>query len=70
MLELRFIRENIELVRQKCELRHLDPSLLERFSQSDGKRLELLAQVEALKNQRNTVSKEIAQQDRSSRSFH
>ena len=61
MLELRFIRENIELVRQKCELRHLDPSLLERFSQSDGKRLELLAQVEALKNQRNTVSKEIAQ---------
>ncbi len=61
MLELRFVRENLELVRQKCELRRLDPAVLERFSQVDGQRLEILAQVEALKNQRNTVSKEIAQ---------
>ena len=61
MLELRFVRENMELVRQKCQLRQLDPSLLERFSQTDNQRLELLSQVESLKNQRNTVSKEIAQ---------
>jgi len=61
MLELRFVRENLELVRQKCELRRLDPAVLGRFSQVDGQRLELLTQVEALKNQRNTVSKEIAQ---------
>ena len=61
MLELRFVRENMELVRQKCELRRLDPSLLERFAQSDSRRLELLSQVEGLKNKRNTVSKEIAQ---------
>lgn len=60
MLELRFVRENMELVRQKCELRRLDPSLLERFGESDGRRLELLSQVEGLKNKRNTVSKEIA----------
>lgn len=61
MLELRFVRENLELVRQKCELRRLDPAVLGRFSQVDGQRLKLLTQVEALKNQRNTVSKEIAQ---------
>lgn len=61
MLELRFVRENMELVRQKCELRRLAPSLLERFAQSDSRRLELLSQVEGLKNKRNTVSKEIAQ---------
>ena len=61
MLELRFVRENMELVRQKCELRRLAPSLLERFAQSDSRRLELLSQVEGLKNKRNTVSREIAQ---------
>ncbi|NLZ16216.1 MAG: serine--tRNA ligase [Desulfobulbaceae bacterium] len=60
MLELRFVRENMELVQQKCQLRQVDPTLLKRFSQTDNQRLELLAQVEALKNQRNTVSKEIA----------
>ncbi len=61
MLELRFVRENLELVRQKCRLRQLDPTLLDRFSHIDSQRLELLAQTETLKNQRNTVSKEIAQ---------
>ena len=61
MLELRFVRENLDLVRQKCQLRRVDPSLLEHFSQTDSQRLELLSQVESLKNQRNTVSREIAQ---------
>lgn len=61
MLELRFVRENLELVRQKCGLRQLDPALLERFSHIDGQRLDILAQVERLKQQRNTVNKEIAQ---------
>lgn len=61
MLELRFVRENLELVRQKCDLRQLDPTLLERFSHIDGQRLDILAQVERLKQQRNTVNKEIAQ---------
>jgi len=60
MLELRFVRENLELVRQKCLLRGVDPQLLDRFSATDHRRLALLAEVETLKNQRNTVSKTIA----------
>jgi seryl-tRNA synthetase len=60
MLELRFVRENLELVRQKCRLRGVDPQLLDRFSATDHRRLALLAEVETLKNQRNTVSKTIA----------
>jgi len=60
MLELRFVRENLELVRQKCRLRGVDPQLLDRFSAIDHRRLALLAEVETLKNQRNTVSKTIA----------
>jgi len=60
MLELRFIRENLEHVRERSILRGIDPALFDTFSAVDTKRLELLGQVETLKNRRNTVSKEIA----------
>jgi seryl-tRNA synthetase len=60
MLELRFIRENIELVRKKTAHRGIDPALIDRFSETDAKRLELLGEVENLKNRRNTVSRDIA----------
>ena len=60
MLELRFVRENLDLVRNKSLLRGQDPQLLERFAQIDSRRLAVLAEVEALKNRRNTVSKTIA----------
>lgn len=61
MLELRFIRENLELVREKTAHRGIDTVLIDRFTETDGKRLELLAEVENLKNRRNTVSREIAE---------
>lgn len=61
MLELRFIRENIDLVRTKTAHRGIDPALIDRFTDTDARRLELLAGVENLKNRRNTVSREIAE---------
>ncbi len=60
MLELRFIRENIDLVREKCLHRGMNTDLTEKFTEIDGKRLALLTEVEQLKNRRNTVSKDIA----------
>jgi seryl-tRNA synthetase len=60
MLELRFVRENLELVREKSILRGVAPQLIDQFSTTDYRRLALLTEVEALKNQRNTVSKTIA----------
>ena len=60
MLELRFVRENIELVRSKSQLRGVAPQILDRFTQTDTRRLTALAEVEALKNRRNTVSRTIA----------
>ncbi|WP_028579657.1 serine--tRNA ligase [Desulfogranum japonicum] len=59
MLELRFIRENIDLVREKSQLRGVDPQLFEQFTRLDEQRLATLGEAEALKNKRNTVSKEI-----------
>ena len=60
MLELRFVRENLDLVRKKSLLRGVDPQLIDQFSETDSRRLRTLTEVEALKNQRNTVSKTIA----------
>jgi seryl-tRNA synthetase len=60
MLELRFVRENLELVRKKSLLRGVDPQLIDRFAETDSRRLTVLAETESLKNQRNTVSKTIA----------
>ncbi len=60
MLELRFIRENIDLVRDKCLHRGMDTALIDTFTEIDCKRLAILGEVEQLKNRRNTVSKEIA----------
>ncbi len=61
MLELRFIRENLDLVREKTAHRGISTDKVDDFASVDQKRLELLQDVESLKNKRNTASKEIAQ---------
>lgn len=60
MLELRFIRENTDLVREKTKKRGIDPSLIDRFTETDSRRLALLNEAENLKNRRNIASKNIA----------
>ena len=60
MLELRFIRENIDLVKEKTAYRGKDTAPLDEFSRLDGHRLEILGEVENLKNRRNVASREIA----------
>ncbi|MGW8160510.1 MAG: serine--tRNA ligase [Desulfoprunum sp.] len=60
MLELRFIRENLDLVKEKTARRGQAPDMLEQFADLDQRRLTFLAEVEGLKNRRNTVSKEIS----------
>ena len=60
MLELRFIRENLELVQKKTEFRGIKDSRVEDFAAVDKKRRELLSELEGLRNRRKTVSSEIA----------
>lgn len=60
MLELRFIRENLDLVKDKCLRRGMEPTLVDNFAATDRDRLSLLSEVEGLKNKRNTVSDQIA----------
>lgn len=60
MLELRFLRENIDFVKEKTAKRGLSTENLDEFIAIDKKRLNALSEVEGLKNARNTASKEIA----------
>jgi len=61
MLELRFTRENLELVKEKTKLRGVADSRLEDFEDVDIQRRELLAELESLRNNRKMVSSQIAE---------
>ena len=60
MLELRFIREHLDLVIEKTAKRDKESALLETFATTDQQRRSLLAEVESLKSTRNSVSEQIA----------
>ena len=59
MLDLNLIREKPDLVRTALKNRQMDVSPVDDILRLDEKRRTLLTQVEALKAERNTVSKEI-----------
>ena len=59
MLDLNLIRENPDLVRTALQNRQMNISPVDEILQLDEKRRALLTQVEALKAERNAVSKEI-----------
>ena len=60
MLDIKFVRDNMELVQQALINRGNNLSLDE-FLTLEKERRVLLSQVEVLKNKRNTVSQEISQ---------
>lgn len=59
MLDLKFIRENLAFVKSRLSQRG-QASDLDELVQADYKRRELIQAVEALRNERNTVSEKIA----------
>jgi len=59
MLDLKFIRNNPEKVKQAIELKN-DYADVDKLLELDAKRRQILSEVEDLKHQRNTVSDEIA----------
>ncbi len=61
MLDINLIREKPEVVRKALTDRQMDASAVDSILQLDEQRRALLGQVELLKAERNTVSKEIGQ---------
>ena len=68
MLDLRFIRDNVELTRERLAARGAAPSTLDEFVQLDAERRALLAEVEGLRQRRNELSKEVAELKRQGKS--
>ncbi|NQU03141.1 MAG: serine--tRNA ligase, partial [Syntrophaceae bacterium] len=60
MLDIRFVRENIDFVQKKLAQRGQDTDLGQ-FSRLDQERRDILKEVEALRSERNAVSKEVGQ---------
>jgi len=61
MLELRFIRDNLEMVKKKTAIRGAADTKLDDFAAIDQERRTLLGEVEQLRNKRKTASVEIGQ---------
>ena len=60
MLDINLIREQPDLVRKSLADRQLDPAPVDRIMELDARRRLLLTEVEALKAERNAVSKQIS----------
>ena len=63
MLDLKYIRENAEIVRQTIKKKHEKDSL-DKILELDGRRRELLQKSEAIKNERNNIAEEVAKAKR------
>jgi len=61
MFDINLIREQPEVVKKSLKDRQMDPAPVDEILKLDGDRRALLVKVEALKAERNTVSKAISQ---------
>ena len=59
MLDLNYVRENLELVRARLETRGVAPALLDSFAEADAERRRIIAESDQLNAARNTASREI-----------
>jgi seryl-tRNA synthetase len=59
MLDLNFVRDNLERVRAALEARHTPVATLEDFARMDAERRRVIAQSDELNAQRNTASRAI-----------
>ena len=60
MLDIKYLRQNIDIVRQKMDARGQKIDF-DRFIRLDAKRRDILGAVETLRNERNSVSKQVGE---------
>jgi seryl-tRNA synthetase len=61
VLDLRYVRDNVDLVREQLAARGAAPFILEEFIQLDTERRAVLAEAERLRQRRNELSKKVAE---------
>ncbi len=68
MLDIRLIRENPELVKERLATRREDGAVIDRILAIDTERRQLITEVEQLKQERNSISKEVGMRKKSGES--
>ena len=61
MLDIKLLRKDFDEIKQKLQKRGEELTGIDRFSELDEKRREIIVEVEQLKSRRNSVSQEVAQ---------
>jgi seryl-tRNA synthetase len=59
MLDVHYVRENFDLVREKLSTRNFDPALLDNFTNLDGVRRSMIRERDELNAASNRISKEV-----------
>ncbi|MBO0797851.1 MAG: serine--tRNA ligase, partial [Blastocatellia bacterium] len=59
MLDLQFVRENFDQVRDKLATRNFDPTLLDDFTRLDAERRSLIRERDELNSISNRLSREV-----------
>src|SRR5262249_24828056 len=59
MLDVHFVRENFDLVREQLSTRNFDPALLDNFTELDGVRRSMIRERDQLNAASNRISKEV-----------
>lgn len=59
MLDLQFVRENLEIVKKALESRNFPAEGLEKFAELDAERRRVIGEADAINQKRNSSSKEI-----------
>jgi seryl-tRNA synthetase len=68
MLDLRFIRDNVQMAKERLASRGEAPAALDELIQLDVEQRAILAEVERLRQRRNELSKEVAELKRQGKS--
>lgn len=61
MLDIKFIRENVELIKKTCSQKRRDPHVVDALLEVDDKRRALIQKTEELKAEKNKASEKIAE---------
>jgi seryl-tRNA synthetase len=59
MLDLNYVRENLDTVRRALDARGFPTDILDRFAEIDGERRKVIGESDAINQRRNAASKEI-----------
>lgn len=70
MLDINYIRDHAKKVKQACQAKNLNADVVDNLIKVDDQRRQLIAQVQDLRTQRNTLSKQLQSSQKDKKLLH